>query len=385
MSIRSAIASGAFTLLLVANTAHATSSAELYRTDSYKFGRFEARIRYAGGNGAVSSFFLWKNGSEVSGTFWNELDFEKLGAACGVQTNLLYGSPLTHREQQHTLGDLCGAYHDYRFEWTPEYIAFAVDGQEIRRATGADAQAFADHAGDGMTFHFNVWPGNATFGGALDPATLPVHQFVSWAQYSAYQNGAFALTWREDFDGDTLPSGWALGDWKSPLNLSTHVPANVTFKQGVAVLSLTADNVGGYQGEVPPDVAAGGSGDAAAGGSGAAQAGSPSSPGGGTTGGHGGELAAGSAGAPSGAGGASSGSPSGNTPGAGQDGTAALGTGASGGGGGSASCSFGTEGTTGRGAAFGSALAIGIAFMRRRRRGGLMSPPYGARERLGQR
>ena len=34
----------------------------------------------------------------------------------------------------------------------------------------------------------------------------------------------------------TVPSGWLSGNWVSPLNHSTHNPANVTFVNGYAIL-----------------------------------------------------------------------------------------------------------------------------------------------------
>ncbi len=238
------------------NVALADQSAELYTTEAYRYGRFEARIRYAAGDGVVSSFFLWKVGSEVSGAFWNELDFEKIGADCHVQTNALYGNPGAVHKGSFSGGDLCTAYHDYRFDWTPDYIAWAVDGQEIRRDTGETATAFAQNATEGMRIHFNVWPGDESFGGNYNPSILPVYQYISWVAYSSYDNGAFNLEWREEFDGG-LPSGWALGDWGSPKNRSTHNPANVGFVDGIGVLALTTDGATGAPSTVPPDGAAG--------------------------------------------------------------------------------------------------------------------------------
>src|SRR5690606_29011580 len=113
-----------------------------------------------------------------------------------------------------------------------------------------------------MQIRFNIWPGDATFGGNFDPAILPVQQFISWVQYSAYSDGAFVLEYREEFDGDGLPSGWAVGDWASPKNLSTHQPANGQRSGGAAVLSLTADDATGFDGTPPPDTAEGGAGGA---------------------------------------------------------------------------------------------------------------------------
>jgi endo-1,3-1,4-beta-glycanase ExoK len=239
-------------LLSLSAEAGAVASAELYQNQTYTYGRFEARLRFAAGDGVISSFFLWKPGSEITGTFWNELDFEKLGADCHLQTNPLYGAPVVdHSEIEPVDGDLCGEYHTYTFEWTPTYIAYSVDGIEVRRDEGETAAAFAMNATGGMQIHFNIWPGDATFGGNFDPAILPLQQYIGWVQYSSFTDGAFTLAWREEFDGPTLPNGWAVGDWASPKNLSTHQPANVAFTGGFGVLSLTADDATGFTG-VPP-------------------------------------------------------------------------------------------------------------------------------------
>ena len=244
--------------LTIAESAGAVTSAELYRASAQTFGRFEARIRFAGGDGIVSSFFLWKTGSEQSSVYWNELDFEKLGAACELQTNSIHGLPQSnHEELGYSLQGLCDAYHTYAYEWTPEHIAWFVDGIEIRRETGAVVAAYTENATEGMQLRFNVWPGNASFGGNFSEASLPAYQFVAWAQYSEYTPGTgddgsdFTLSWREEFDAK--PVGWQMGSWASPLNGSTHSPANVKFVDGIAVLALTTDEAIGFAGSPPPD------------------------------------------------------------------------------------------------------------------------------------
>lgn len=317
------------TTVAVPATARAVASAELYRTQTYLYGRFEARIRYAAGDGVVSSFFLWKPGSNATGAFWNELDFEKVAADCHMQTNALYGSPVVGHSQTNPIsgGDICATYHDYRFEWTPTYIAWAVDGQEIRRDTGATATAFSQNAAGGMAFHFNIWPGNASFGGNFNPAILPVHEYISWVQYSSYVNGTFPLQWREEFLSGNLPSGWVTGNFPSPYNLSVHSPQNVGFVNGIAVLSLTADNATGSPGVPPVDTGAGGAG---TGGSGAGGTGNGGNGAGGAAPGSGGSDAGG--GAPgsggSGAGGAvGTGGATGGTAGSATGGSGAGGSG----------------------------------------------------------
>lgn len=351
----------------LAAPARAVSSAELYQNQTYTYGRFEARLRFAAGDGVVSSFFLWKPGSEIAGTFWNELDFEKLGADCHLQTNPLYGAPVVDHSQIAAVeGDLCGEYHTYAFEWTPTYIAYLVDGIEVRRDVDDTAMAFAVNAAGGMQIHFNVWPGDATFGGNFDPAILPVQQYISWVQYSSFSDGAFTFEWREDFTGGAVPSGWAVGNWPSPKNLSTHSPANVGFVSGVSVLALTADDALGVSGEPPIDDEAGSSGSAGAGDGGSESAtdgpstgGIPTSVGGTGDGGSG----------PAGGGGSSSGASAGTSSGAGAGGGQALANDPTRGGGSDGSCSYGPSRVTRSVGGIG-ALALGfVALLASRRRG----------------
>lgn len=267
--------------LLVSGVAQATASAELYRTAPLGYGRFEARIRFAPEEGIISSFFLWKDGSELAASYWNELDFEKL-EDCQLQTNSIYGMPERGHEEHHPDVadlDLCGAYHTYAFEWLPESITWSVDGVVIRTDTGADAAAYAENASEGMQMRFNVWPGNANFGGIFSESVLPVHQYISWARHLAYTPGEgddgsdFTLTFEEDFDA--VPSGWSFGSWDSPLGLSTHTRNNVNFVDGTAVLSLTTDTETGFDGSVPLD-GMGGMGGAASGSGGSALGGASS-------------------------------------------------------------------------------------------------------------
>ena len=239
---------------IIPATAMGMASAELYTTQAYRFGRFEARIQQAPGDGVVSSFFLWKDGSEVSGAYWNELDVEKFGADCRMQTNSRYGTAAANHSQVATMGgNNCAQYHDYRIEWTPDYIAWSVDGSEFRRDTGDGATAYSQNAPAGMAIHFNIWPGNSSFGGNINNTTLPVHEYISWVQYSSYDNGDFQVQWREEFQYSGVPTGWATGNWGSAYNLSTHNPQNVGFVDGIAVLSLTADDATGAPGTPPPD------------------------------------------------------------------------------------------------------------------------------------
>jgi endo-1,3-1,4-beta-glycanase ExoK len=255
------LSSAIFALVTLGSTpAFAVSGAELYRGEALRYGRFEARVQFAPGDGVVSSFFLWKNGSELADTYWNEIDVEKVGADCtSYSSNALYGNPeASHTEEIPAGFDLCTGYHTHVVEWTPTYLAWLLDGVEVRRLTGADLQAFEENALPGMQIRFNIWVGNASFGGTFAPESLPLHQYINWVSYSAYTPGLgeggsdFSATWREDFSG-ALPAGWSLGNWPSPFNNSVHSPANFTVVDGKAVLSLTADDATGFTGQPPED------------------------------------------------------------------------------------------------------------------------------------
>jgi endo-1,3-1,4-beta-glycanase ExoK len=257
-----------FVAVLFPAVASATQSAELYRTQAYFYGRFEARIRHAPGEGVVSSFFLWKDGSS-STTSWNELDFEKINSTCHMQTNIWTGKGTQSAMLNTPTFDICADYHTYAFEWTPDYIAWVIDGVQVRKVTGASVTEYTQNASQGMTIHFNIWQGDSSFGGNLSTSTLPVHEYISWVQYSSYSGGTFQQQWREEFTGSSVPSGWMTGTWASALNHSTHNPANVTFANGIAVLSMTADNATGFSGTPPADGSSGAAGTTGTGGSGA--------------------------------------------------------------------------------------------------------------------
>jgi len=78
-------------------------------------GRFEARLRFAPGEGGVRSFFLWKDGSS-STTSWNELDYEKVNATCRLQINIWTAKGTQSAQFDTTTSDICGQCHTYAFE-----------------------------------------------------------------------------------------------------------------------------------------------------------------------------------------------------------------------------------------------------------------------------
>lgn len=288
--------------------AHAVTGAEIGRNTPHRHGRFEARLRFAAGDGIVSSLFLWKPGSELEDTFWNEVDIEKVGSDCrGYSSNVIYGNPeVQSTERVSAPVDLCSEYHTHTVEWTPEHLIWQLDGVEVRRLDDGELAAFEDNASEGLQLRFNLWVGNPSFGGSFSSASLPAQQYIDWAAYSAYtpgmgaSGGDFTPVWREDFDAP-LGSEWSYGTWLSPLGNSIHSPANVSVVAGIGVLSLTEDDATGYSGTPPTDATgdAGSAGGASGDGASAGAAGRAGTGGAGTGGAGGASASSGAAGAAS--------------------------------------------------------------------------------------
>ncbi|WP_437292523.1 family 16 glycosylhydrolase [Sorangium sp. So ce426] len=241
--------------LAVSSTAAAKpyKGAEIYSAQSYLHGRMEMRMRMVRGSGILSTFFTYKNGSEMSGAFWEEIDIEVFGKndARSWQSNIITGmGTRVTSEGVHDAGvSLADGYHTYALEWTPEYVAWSIDGREIKRSTGAQVTALQN----AQSFRFNTWSSDATeWVGPFDDSVLPAHQFVNWIKYYRYNNGNFELAWQDDFN--TLDSArWSKADWTFDGNRVDFDPQNVTVKDGTLVLSLTREGQTGFNGNVPRD------------------------------------------------------------------------------------------------------------------------------------
>lgn len=232
--------------------AKAYKGAEVYSSKTYLHGRMEMRMRMIRGSGLLSTFFTYKNGSELSGALWEEIDIEALGKddAKRWQSNLITGSPRDTSEQYYTQPtSLADDYHTFQIEWTPEYVSWSFDGTEVRRTEGGQASELKN----AQSFRFNAWASNSTgWAGALDEAALPAYQYVNWIRYYRYENGQFVLDWTDDFD--TFDSSrWGKGTWTFDGNLVDFDPANAVVKDGTLILAITKEGETGFSGSVPED------------------------------------------------------------------------------------------------------------------------------------
>lgn len=223
--------------------------AELYSKESFKYGRFEARMKMSYAPGCISSMFLYYNNSDTDkDTLWNEIDIEVLGKdSSKIQTNIITGNRNKRitSEQVYASGTgLNTDYHTYVIEWTPDYIAWYLDGVEMRRTTPSN-----DEIGQMETMikseslRFNVWSDKSVeWVGSINPNKIPSAQYIDYVKVEKYdtETKEFTELWKDDFD--TFNSNrWGKGDW--PIGQVTLKPANVTIEDGNLVLNITKETL----------------------------------------------------------------------------------------------------------------------------------------------
>jgi len=229
--------------------------AELYSAEPAKYGRYVMRMRMAKGSGLLSTFFTYKNGSEVSGALWEEIDIEVLGKndAYQMQSNIIVGSPRQTTEMLHTASQsLADDYHTYTLEWTPDYVAWFIDGQQVRKINGGN---FVSSLVNPQSMRFNIWASTSeSWVGSFNSAILPVYQFINYMEYYAYNSSTkgFTLSWRDDFNSFDA-NRWGKADWTFDGNYVDFDPANVVVQNGTLILALTTENAKGFSGTVPVD------------------------------------------------------------------------------------------------------------------------------------
>lgn len=230
---------------------------EMITHNTYKYGAVEARIRAAEGSGLITAFFYWKNDSELEWTEWQEQDFEIFGKNGRYQTQVMTpGDPRTENVELHSLPTLAwDKYYTYRMEWTPNYLAFYIDGKLVRKET--DQEVFAkllDPArAEPAQLRLSLWAGDYNWSGYLDTSKLPGATYVEFFQTYTYDESTetFTLDWRDDFDFMDY-SHWWFANWTFEYAVNDYVQQNATTVDGKLILTLTTNEMSGQFPMTPP-------------------------------------------------------------------------------------------------------------------------------------
>jgi endo-1,3-1,4-beta-glycanase ExoK len=152
------------------------SGAEYRTKDSYLYGKFEVRMKFAAGSGVVSSFFTYKDPMEPK---WNEIDIEVLGKDPNtMQLTHWWDKMPSFLPITYYMGfDATKDFHTYAFEWLPGCIRWTIDGVEKHVVT----QNIPDQP---QKIMMNVWICNITsWAGKFDPNVLPVFAEYDYVKY----------------------------------------------------------------------------------------------------------------------------------------------------------------------------------------------------------
>lgn len=260
MNIARAMASAAVAAALVSSVTpravaqnKAYKGAELLSQQAYRYGRMEMRMRMARGSGILSTFFTYKNGSEGAQTFWEEIDIEVFGKddATSWQSNIItgLGTRVTTEAVHTNPTSLADGYHTYALVWTPDFVAWEVDGSEVRRVESSQVSDLTNP----QSLRFNIWAANIVeWVGDFDTSVLPQYQYVNWISYSRYESGQFVHEWTDDFDSFDA-SRWSRANWTFAENLVDFDPNNIVVRDGTLILALTRQGMTGFSGQVPVD------------------------------------------------------------------------------------------------------------------------------------
>lgn len=153
------------------------AAGEVQSKQKYGYGRYEARMKPAKLNGAMTgSVFTYNHQPQ------DEIDIEFIGKDPTVlQTNYFTDGVGQHGSDIQLGFDATESFHDYAFEWRPDSIVWFVDGKPVHREDGSRGP-LPKAAG---AFVVNVWPGN-TVDQWLGPLQYekPVQAEYEWVRFT---------------------------------------------------------------------------------------------------------------------------------------------------------------------------------------------------------
>lgn len=210
------------------------NAGEISSNQTFKYGKFEARLKSAVGSGIISSFYLFNKNDE---SVWNEIDFECFGKNDIVQTNYwipgkIQNPKLVDNPAQHK------NFKTYVIEWTPEYIEWFINGQSVR------GKVKNSYINDDLKVFFNIWLSNSEqWAGKVSGNILGEESVIDYFKYYRYNQteNKFELnpSFIEDFNS---LSNWSKSLWTFDDNLADFVSDNVNIENNNVVLKLSSNN-----------------------------------------------------------------------------------------------------------------------------------------------
>lgn len=118
--------------------------------------------------------------------------------------NAIYGDG-HYKFEDHAYAERVGIdddWHTYEMEWTPDYISYSIDGNEVRHLNTKDHDAvkFMQKA---QHLRMNFWtPNFHAWGADLKPDDMPWYLLFDYVEVYRYNPNtkSFDYEWRDDFN-----------------------------------------------------------------------------------------------------------------------------------------------------------------------------------------
>jgi len=229
--------------------------AELRTKAAYTYGRFEVRYKAAEKDGVLASFFTYHEATSTAN--WNELDIEIMGRYNNdVQFNSITPGQTNHVRHQNVNFNPSTDFHNYAFEWTPQYVAWFIDGQMVYKQTGIHVQTL----NRAQKIMMNIWNPAATgWAGFFNANSLPAFAYYDFVKYYSYTPGTgnygtgnnFTFIWSDEFETYNS-SRWDKATHTFDGNNCDFIPENIVYRDGYMILCLTDGTNIGYTDKTAP-------------------------------------------------------------------------------------------------------------------------------------
>ena len=127
-------------------------------------------------------------------------------------------------------------WHEYAFEWTPDYVAWFYDGQEVNRKTDTNS---VDDLDKEQRLMMNFWtPTFDKWGNGFSNTGMPWYAKYDYVETYTWNGSGFDFHWRDDFDSFD-DSRWYKSDgWSFAGNSTTFYASQVYTEGGALVLKM---------------------------------------------------------------------------------------------------------------------------------------------------
>ena len=161
---------------------------------SWQYGRFEIRAKLPKGAGSWPAIWMLPPSLHEGGDDWPDCGEIDIMEHVGKDENRVHVSlhsglynHMRNTQPTHTesLDDVTGSFHVYAMEWTPESIAFMIDGEEVARffkgENGNDTTPAGWPFDQPFYLILNVTVGG-DWGGPIDESYLPYLMAVDYVR-----------------------------------------------------------------------------------------------------------------------------------------------------------------------------------------------------------